>query len=432
MGSTQTPVDGPSEATQGDRPPEAARPVLFDQDVVDPAPRDRRSPRAARSPGRGTLWLGAAVLCVVVLVVAAVATAELAGDDGDPDPAPTSQAGGNEAGPGGPGSAGVSSTLPDVTRTTVPPGTATGEPITLAFAGDVNYESPSRDALLADPASRLRPVEPILAGADLAIVNLETAITERGAPVNKEFTFRAPPSVLDGLAANGVDVVSMANNHGLDFGSEGLLDSIAAKRAAPIAVIGIGSDEDEAFAPHIAEVKGQRVAVITATQVLDSSLVEAWTATEDKAGLASAKRVDRLVEEVERARILADTVVVFLHWGMERETCPTDDQQKLALRLVAAGADVIVGAHAHRVLGGGRMGQAVVHYGLGNFAFFSASPEAATTGVFTVTARGRRIDEYRWQPGVIRDRVPFLLEGEAALTATDAWNGLRECTALAE
>jgi poly-gamma-glutamate synthesis protein (capsule biosynthesis protein) len=271
-----------------------------------------------------------------------------------------------------------------------------------------------------------------LAAADLAVVNLETAITERGAPVNKEFTFRAPPSVLDGLAANGVDVASMANNHGMDFGAEGLLDSIVAKRAAPIAVIGIGGDEDEAFAPHIAEVKGQRVAVIAATQVLDSSLIEAWTATEDKGGLASAKRVDRLVEEVERARIVADTVVVFLHWGMERMTCPTGDQQELALRLVAAGADVIVGAHAHRVLGGGRMGSAVVHYGLGNFAFFSASPEAANTGIFTVTVRGRRIDEYGWRPGVIRDRVPFLLEGDEAVTATDAWNDLRECTALDE
>ncbi len=389
-----------------------------------------------RSSGRGMLWVGAAVACVAVIVLAAVATARLDGDDGGDgggsDASPTSGAAVTEPAGGGPGSVGASSTLPAVTRTTVPPGTASGEPITLAFAGDVNYESPSRDALLADPASRLRPVEPVLAGADLAVVNLETAITERGTPVGKEFTFRAPPSVLDGLAANGVDVASMANNHGMDFGTEGLLDSIAAKRSAPIAVVGIGADEGEAFAPHIAEVKGQRVALIAATQVLDSSLTEAWTATEDKPGLASAKRVDRLVEEVERARIAADTVVVFLHWGRERETCPTDDQQELALRLVAAGADVIVGSHAHRVLGGGRMGPAVVHYGLGNFAFFSASPEAATTGVFTVTVRGRRIDEYRWQPGVIRDRVPFLLDGAEAVAATDAWNALRRCTVLTE
>jgi len=315
---------------------------------------------------------------------------------------------------------------------TVPPGTASGEPVTLAFGGDIAYQNPPGSPPIPDPADRLRPMEPLLAGADLAVVNLETAITERGTPVDKDFTFRAPASVLDSLATNGVDVVSMANNHGLDYGEEGLWDSLAAKAESPVAIIGIGADEDEAFAPHIAEVKGQRVAVIGATQVLDRSVLDAWTATPTQGGLASAKRVDRLVWEVARARAEADTVVVFLHWGIERETCPSDVQQELAFQLVAAGADVIVGGHAHRVQGGGRMGDAVVNYGLGNFAFNAASPEASATGVFEVTVAGRDVQDYKWQPGVIVDQVPYPLEGEQADAALADWHQLRACTGLNE
>src|SRR4029450_6082886 len=106
----------------------------------------------------------------------------------------------------------------------------------------------------------------------------------------------------------------------------------------------------------------------------------AWTATPTQPGLASARRIDRLVEAVSDARASVDTVVVFLHWGIERSTCPTGDQQSLAQTLVEAGADIVVGGHAHRLQGGGRLGNAVVHYGLGNFAFGTRTAGAARPG----------------------------------------------------
>ena len=174
----------------------------------------------------------------------------------------------------------------------------------------------------------------------------------------------------------------MANNHGLDYGPDGLEETLAAARQQDDHfVVGIGADDVEAFTPFRAEVKGQRVAVIGATQVLDSSLIGAWTATADHGGLASAKRVDRLVQEVEEARATSDTVIVFLHWGIEKMTCPSLDQQQLAQTLVDAGADIVVGGHAHRIQGGGRLGDAFVHYGLGNFLFKENSAEGARTGV---------------------------------------------------
>jgi poly-gamma-glutamate synthesis protein (capsule biosynthesis protein) len=320
---------------------------------------------------------------------------------------------------------------PELTTSTAVEGLGNGQAITIAFAGDMNFEGVLRARLDADPASAVGPFADVLTSADLAIGNLETSIAVGGTRANKDFTFRAPPSAVDALRAAGFDAVSMANNHGLDYGTDGLAESLAVKRAqADGFIIGIGGEEDEAFAPFTTEVKGQRVAVIAATQVLDSSLIAAWTATASQAGMASAKRVDRLVEEVRAARATSDTVIVFLHWGIEKETCPTGDQQTLANALVEAGADIVVGGHAHRVQGGGRLGDAVVHYGLGNFLFKENSADGARTGVFEVTVTGRRIDSYRWIPGRISGSVPQPLAGADAASELAYWDGLRPCSGL--
>ena len=201
----------------------------------------------------------------------------------------------------------------------------------------------------------------------------------------------------------------MANNHGLDYGPDGLAETLAVKRAqADGFIIGIGGDEAEAFAPFTTEVKGQRISVIGATQVLDSSLIGAWTATATHGGLASAKRVDRLVEEVAAARGRPATPWWCSSTGASRRTpAPPATSRRWPRRLVDAGADIVVGGHAHRLQGGGRLGDAVVHYGLGNFLFKENSAEGARTGVFTVTVTGRRIDGYEWIPGPhLRQRPP--------------------------
>jgi poly-gamma-glutamate synthesis protein (capsule biosynthesis protein) len=325
----------------------------------------------------------------------------------------------------------TTSTLPPLTTTTTIGRRGSGQPVTFAFAGDIHFEGVLRRKLAADPTTVLAPIAPVLAAADLTIANLETAITERGDPAPKEFTFRAPPSALTALAAGGIDVASMANNHGMDYGPVGLEDSLAARSATGYPVIGIGHNAAEAYAPYRTVIKGQRIAVIGATQVLDDNLITAWTATDTQGGLASAKDVPRLVAAVQEARATSDTVVVFLHWGIETQTCPSTNQQQLARALVDAGADVIVGGHAHRLQGGGRLDAAFVDYGLGNFAFYTRGGPGANTGVVFVTATGRDIDGYAFTPALIRDGVPRPLEGDAATAAVDAWNGLRGCTGLA-
>jgi poly-gamma-glutamate capsule biosynthesis protein CapA/YwtB (metallophosphatase superfamily) len=372
------------------------------------------------------------VLTAFVLLAVGLAAWVVIAGDADPTGDRTRTGPSTTAAPSGPATTSEAAAIPPTTASAPArdPVLGNGQTVTIAFGGDTNFDGSNAARVVSDPSSILAGVAPALSGADLAVVNMETAIGVGGTPAPKEFTFQAPPAALEAFRAAGVDVVSAANNHGMDFGVESLRETLQAESDSGFPIIGIGANETEAFAPYVADIGGQRVAVLAATQVLDGSLANAWTATPTQPGLASAKRIDRLVEAVTDARASVDTVVVFLHWGIERSTCPTGDQQSLAQTLVDAGADIVVGGHAHRLQGGGRLGNAVVHYGLGNLAFGARTAEAARTGVFVVTITGRRVDGYQWLPGRISDRRPFLLGGGDAQSELAYWNGLRRCTNL--
>ncbi|GGK80009.1 capsular polysaccharide biosynthesis protein [Planomonospora parontospora subsp. parontospora] len=305
-------------------------------------------------------------------------------------------------------------------------------PYTISFGGDVHFEGVLRTRLNANPRTALGPIAKVLRKADLAMVNLETAITTGGTPApGKQYTFRAPASALTALKAAGVDVASMANNHGMDYMESGLADSLAAVRRAKFPVVGVGANEAQAYRPWRTTVNGNRVAIIGATQVLDSEFITAWTAKGNKGGLASAKNEARLIQEVRRARRNSDTVIVHLHWGTELQKCPNEAQRSLAPKLVAAGADVVVGGHAHILLGGGYLRNAYVNYGMGNFVFYNWGPETGRTGVLTLTIDGRKVLKDQWTPAVIQGGVPVPLTGSARRQALTSWKALRGCTGLA-
>jgi len=386
---------------------------------------------------RNRLLLGVGLLVAVALVAAVLVGR--GGDGGqqvavDGNATATTQAGtapstiaGTAPGPTGAG------TAPEATGARPRGSRGSGEAVTLAFGGDVHFEGRIRARLQADPSTVLAGVAPLLRAADVAVVNLETAVTTRGTkPPTKQYAFRAPPAAFAALKAGGVDVASMANNHGMDFGRQGLEDSLDASAAQGLPVVGIGRNAEEAYRPFTREVRGQRIAVLGATQVLDDDLRAEWTATDRQPGLASAKEVDRLVAAVRAARQQADTVVVYLHWGSEGDTCPNPAQPPLARQLADAGADVIVGGHAHRLQGAGRLGPALIAYGLGNFVFYADTGPGTETGVLTVTVTGREVGDYQWSPARLVNQLPRPLEGAAATRAKAAWDRLRGCTGLQE
>lgn len=333
---------------------------------------------------------------------------------------------------GGCGSSGGGATTPAAGAAPNPLGN--GRSVTIAFGGDVHFEEGLKARLASDPQTALEPLSRLLKGADLSVVNLETAVTSDGScPTRqeKQFTFATTPSAFTALRAAGVDVVSMANNHGLDCGRAGLEQTLAADKEEGLPLIGVGADRDAAFRPFTRTIDGQRIAIVGASQVLDDNLRGEWMATPDAAGMATARDLGGLVRAVRTARASADTVVVFLHWGTELQQCPNPQQPQLLRLLQQAGADLVIGSHAHVLLGAGWSGRTYVAYGLGNLAFYAKAAPRTDSGVLHVTVTGRRVDKAAWRPATIQEGLPIALEGPARRSAIDAFHGLRDCTGLA-
>src|SRR5437016_7782498 len=136
--------------------------------------------------------------------------------------------------------------------------------ITLALAGDTMLGRSVGDRLRANPSAALvdRPVAEAAAAADAFVLNLECCISQRGEPFpdpGKPFFFRAPPVAAERLAELGVDAVTLANNHALDYGADALLDTLEVLRAVGIATVGAGPDEPSARAATVLEHRGFRL-----------------------------------------------------------------------------------------------------------------------------------------------------------------------------
>ena len=308
--------------------------------------------------------------------------------------------------------------------------------VTLAFAGDVHFQIQVA-ALLDDPRG-LGPISRALSDADVTMVNLESAITERGSwdPKSLErpedrYWFRAPARALDVLADAGVDVVTMANNHGADMGTVGLQDTLRAARNAPLAVIGVGQDRAHAFAPYRVRVHGTDLAFLAADASRLESTSSTWTAGRRTPGLAAARnpRPSVLLRAV-RAERDADVVVVYLHWGRDMQACPTPSQRITARALAAAGADVIVGSHAHVPLGSGWQEDTYINYGLGNLVWYTnSSPD---TGVLRLRLVDGEVVSDHWSPALIGPLggSPRPLSGDARRRAIADWEVRRGCAGL--
>lgn len=323
-------------------------------------------------------------------------------------------------------------------RPAAAPPTAGPGTVTLAFGGDVHFTDYLAD-LLDDPTTSLRSLRDTLGAADLAMVNLETSITGRGTPQPKSFHFRTTPAALDALRAVGVDVVTMANNHAADYGPLGLQDTLEAKRDSPIPIVGIGSDAEQAYAPAVLTAGGLRVAVFGSTQIFDLTAAR-FAAGPDSPGVAVNQRIGRLRAAVAQAAGRYDLVVVYLHWGTDYTTCPDSLQRFVATALESAGADVIVGTHAHRVQGAGWLGRAYVGYGLGNFVWWRSAQPDSRSGVLTLTvdataarsgSPGPAVRAATWTPMLVtRTGMPQVETGSSGASLLASWKQARRCTGL--
>jgi poly-gamma-glutamate synthesis protein (capsule biosynthesis protein) len=246
-------------------------------------------------------------------------------------------------------------------------------PLRLAAVGDVN--------LAVAGGGVWRDVAPLLRRADLAVANLECAVSTRGLAVaGKEYVFRGRPAALRSLARAGIDVISLANNHSLDYGRDAFADTLELAGAAGLAVAGGGRDLDAARRPVVRTKGGLRIALLAYSDVRPLG----FDAGAGVAGAAPA--FPELIDpDVRAARRRADVVVVYFHWGEELATQPNARQRRLAQVALDAGATVVLGAHPHVLQPRERVGPGrLVAWSLGNFVFAAESAATTATGVLLV------------------------------------------------
>lgn len=288
----------------------------------------------------------------------------------------------------------------------------------MAATGDLMFNRPLVRADLNERTSR---VYDLLRQADITFANLEIPLTDRGVSADKLVTFRADPALAGDLRKIGIDVVTFANNHGLDFGVEGLVQTLESLDAVAMPRVGAGRDAEEAYRPAFLSDAGLRVAFVGLASTLPAGSaarngrpgiapIRVFTkyvidseALDEQPGTAPyveteamASDIDAACEAVRQAAQAADVVVVGIHWGVPHGWVAAFQdplatyQRPLAHRLIDAGATAIVGNHAHVLHGIEYYKERPILYCLGNFLFHRLASG-------TPLALNRNYPPYSWR-----------------------------------
>ena len=239
----------------------------------------------------------------------------------------------------------------------------------LAFAGDVMFSDPFLASYDKSGISAIADSEMLerMQNADLFVINEEFPFSLRGeAMEDKQFTFRADPKYVEIFQKMGVDIATVANNHALDFGRDAFLDTLDTLKSAGITCIGGGYHLSEASAPAVRTIKGQTFAIFGATRVSPSAT---WYASDSQPGLFQTYDATLLNQKIAEAHTEYDHVIVFAHWGIEKNETPEDYQRSLAKGYIDAGADLVVGCHPHVLQGFEYYNGVPIVYSLGNYLF---------------------------------------------------------------
>lgn len=203
--------------------------------------------------------------------------------------------------------------------------------------------------------------------ADITMVNLEFPFSTRGTKMeDKQYTFRADPARCYILKEMGVDIVSLANNHTLDFGTEALLDTISTLNDNNILSVGAGADLDTAKSPSVITANSRNIAILGASRVIP---VTDWNATKYSPGVFTTYDPTLLIEEIKTAKQSNDLVIVYVHWGIEKKEYPEEYQRTMAKQYIDAGADLVIGSHPHVLQGIEYYNGKPIVYSLGNYIF---------------------------------------------------------------
>jgi len=295
--------------------------------------------------------------------------------------------------------------------------------ITIAAVGDLMLGGRAEPFLKEfGPDYPFADVMPVLSRADVVVGNLESSISSRGAPVeNKKFTLRAGPIAGQALKKAGIRVVTLANNHSMDFGPLALGDTLTALAENDILYSGAGMGLDEARSPALLKVKGRTIAFLSYSLTFPLD----FFASPGRPGTAPGY-ADFVRSDIEKVRPLADLVVVSFHWGAELMTAAKDYQVELGHKAIDWGADLVLGHHPH-VLQELEVYQGrIIAYSLGNFVFGSESNRTNDGIILLLTFRGKGLSRVEAVPLDVNNyRVkyrPRILLGKRARDVLDGIN----------
>ena len=244
-------------------------------------------------------------------------------------------------------------------------------------------------------------VREVISGADIAMANFENPAPNRFTWHKAKTVFTADPTLIDGLVKAGIDYVGIANNHIGDAGNNGILQTIANLKKRGLKYSGAGKDLAAAQRPAILDANGTKVAILAY-----DAIAPGYHAARGEPGSSklTIKAVQAGVKAARKAG--AKVVIVFPHWGTEYRYSPFQNQQRLARQIIDAGADMIIGNHAHYAAAVEVYKGKPIWYALGNFVFDQTWSEPTMEGIsLELTFQGAELQQIRMRPHIILDKA---------------------------
>lgn len=243
------------------------------------------------------------------------------------------------------------------------------ENLSIAVTGDVMFARKMPNVLNLD-SSPFNGVSDVTSNADLLLINFENAATSSDAAVKGDVPLKCDPSYVPLAKANNLTIAALANNHAIDYGIDGMRDTISNLKNSNITPIGAGENEDEAHQAIVENVNGRKITILN---YMDSNNFQEYSydvmpyANNSNPGYSAYDKEDAFKQISENND--SDLIIVYMHFGNEYSNSPNDDQVEIAHELIDYGADVIIGAHPHVTQGIEMYKDKPIFYSLGNFIF---------------------------------------------------------------
>jgi len=229
-------------------------------------------------------------------------------------------------------------------------------------------------------------IKATISKANIAFGNLESPISARGKSTGKKYSFRASTESIAGLVDAGFDVLSLANNHSMDFGPQALHDTISLLKKNSISVVGAGKNLAEARKPAIF------ISSSTTVAFLAYDCTFRWTFASNKKTGTCPARIKLIREDIKKVREKCDIIIVSFHWGNEYSEKVSDFQKKMGHATIDAGADAVVGHHPHVLQGIEFYKNKPIVYSLGNFIFDQAFGKTRESLAVKFLIRNKKIN----------------------------------------